>query len=80
MKTLSLKTTSKAMEKIILTIKDDRKKNFLLELLKQFDFIEVQKATEKKQEQYDFFASAGLWKDRDINANQLREQAWKRSL
>ncbi len=68
------------MEKIILTIKDEKRKNFLLELLKQFDFIEVQKATEKKQEQYDFFASAGLWKGRDINANQLRERAWKRSL
>lgn len=80
MKSLSLEITNKVMEKIILTIKDDRKKNFFLELLKQFDFIEVQKATEKKTDQYDFFASAGLWKNRNITANQLREQAWKRSL
>ncbi len=36
------------MEKIILTIKDERRKGFLLELLKQFDFIEVQKTLEKK--------------------------------
>ncbi len=67
------------MEKITLTIKDGRKKNFFLELLKQFDFIEVQKTAEKKTDHYDFFASAGLWKHRDITANQLREQAWKRS-
>jgi hypothetical protein len=67
------------MEKITLTIKDLKKKNFFLELLNQFDFIEVQKAKEEKTDQYDFFASAGLWKDRDIDANQLREQAWKRS-
>jgi hypothetical protein len=67
------------MEKIILTIKDDKKKSFFLELLKQFDFIEVQKAAEKKTDEYDFFASAGLWKNREITANQLREQAWKRS-
>lgn len=80
LKSLSLKSENSVMEKIILTIKDDRKKNFLLELLKQFDFIEVQKTTEKKADQYDFFASAGLWKNRDITANQLREQAWKRSL
>ena len=52
------------MEKFILTIKDDRKKSFLLELLKQFDFIELQKATEKKTDEYDFFASAGLWENR----------------
>ncbi|MBI1767737.1 MAG: hypothetical protein HY015_11040 [Bacteroidetes bacterium] len=67
------------MEKIILTIKDERKKNFFLELLKQLDFIEVQKVSEKKTDSYNFFASAGLWKGRDLNANQLREQAWKRS-
>ncbi len=67
------------MGKIVLTIKDERKKNFFLELLKQFDFIEVQQTTEKKDDDYDFFASAGLWKGREINANQLREQAWKRS-
>jgi hypothetical protein len=67
------------MEKITLTIKDLKKKNFFLELLKQFDFIEVQTTKEKKADHYDFFASAGLWKDRDIDANQLRKQAWKRS-
>ena len=76
---LTLEIINKVMEKIILTIKDDKKKNFLLELLKQFDFIEVQKATEKKTDTYDFFGSAGLWKGRDITVNKLREQAWKRS-
>jgi hypothetical protein len=76
---LSLKYKLRTMEKITLTIKDLKKKNFFLELLNQFDFIEIQKAKEEKNDQYDFFASAGLWKDRDINANQLREQAWKRS-
>jgi hypothetical protein len=68
------------MEKITLTIKDDRKKGFFLELLKQLDFIEVQTVKEEKTKKYDFFASAGLWKGRDINANQLREQAWKRKV
>jgi hypothetical protein len=67
------------MEKITLTIKDLKKKNFFLELLKQFDFIEVQTTKEKNADHYDFFASAGLWKDRDIDANQLRKQAWKRN-
>lgn len=67
------------MEKFILTINDQKKKNFFLELRKEFDFIEVQKASSGKMDDYDFFESAGLWKNRDISANQLREKAWKRN-
>lgn len=67
------------MRKITLTIKDEKKISFLLELLKQFDFIEIQEMGEKKGNNYDLFSSAGLWKNRDINAEQLRSQAWKRN-
>jgi hypothetical protein len=69
------------MEKITFTIKDPTKKSFLLELLKQFDFIEIQRSKKEKAntDPYDFFASAGLWRDREVNAAQLREKAWKRS-
>jgi len=67
------------MKKITLTIKDDKKINFLLELLKQFDFIEIQNSGQKLNDNYDLFASAGLWKDRNINAEQLRNQAWQRN-
>ena len=66
------------MQKITLTIKDDKKVNFLMELLKQFDFIEINKSGQKKDEDYNFFASAGLWKNREINAEKLRRQAWQR--
>lgn len=66
------------MQKITLSIKDDNKVSFLLELLKQFDFIEIHTIRQKKEDSYNFFASAGLWKDRDINAEQLRKQAWQR--
>ncbi len=67
------------MKKITLTIKDDKKINFLMELLKQFDFIEIQSTGQKLNDNYDFFSSAGLWKDRNINAEQLRNQAWQRN-
>ena len=65
------------MERITLTIRDSKRKNFLLELLTQFDFVEVHEDKEKKVSKYDFFSSAGLWKNRDIRADQLRKQAWK---
>ena len=67
------------MEQIIINVKDHSKLPFLMEFLELFKFIEVQQKTSKKSkaDQYNFFESAGIWKDRDVNANQLREQAWK---
>ena len=67
------------MQKITLTVKDDNKTNFLMELLRQFDFIEIQKSRQKQDDNYDFFSSAGLWKNRKMNAEQLRSQAWQRN-
>ena len=72
------KDIEKIMQKFTLTIKDDKKVNFLMELLKQFDFIEIKKTGQIQDEKYDFFASAGMWKNRDIDAEQLRRQAWQR--
>ncbi len=66
------------MEKITLTLKDSKKKNFFMELLRQLDFVEVQKESKKKDDSYNFFASSGLWKSRKIDAVQLKAQAWKR--
>ncbi|WP_343857444.1 hypothetical protein [Fulvivirga kasyanovii] len=70
------------MEKITLTIKDDSKLSFFLKLMKQLDFVEVDKTSIKRKSRdgkYDFFASAGLWKDRDVNAKELQKSAWKRN-
>ena len=70
------------MEKITLTIKDDSKLGLFLKLMKQLDFVEVDTTSIKRKcrdEKYDFFASAGLWKDRDINAKELQKSAWKRN-
>lgn len=65
------------MERITLTVKDEKKMNFLLELLKQFEFVEIQKSDKKRDEKYNFFSSAGLLKDRDIDSVKLRNQAWR---
>ncbi|MEQ9289939.1 MAG: hypothetical protein RIG77_23625 [Cyclobacteriaceae bacterium] len=70
------------MEKLILTVKDNSKLTFLLELLKQLDFIEVQNIALNKKSRnssYNLFDSAGLWKKRDVSAKRLREESWKRT-
>ena len=69
------------MQKITLTIKDNSKLHFFLELLKQFDFVEIQESSTKSKAsaaKYDFFASSGRWKDRYVDARELRGKAWKR--
>lgn len=69
------------MQRITLKVKED-KLSFFMELIKQLDFIEIQKVVKKETKkdagEYNFFDSAGLWKGRDIDAQQLRDQSWKR--
>ncbi len=67
------------MEQLILNIKDRSKLSFLKQLLKQFDFVEIEKIVKtNKSVDYDFFNSAGLWENREVNAAELRKQAWKK--
>ena len=43
------------MEQLILNIKDSRKLSFLMQLIKQLDFVEVEKVKKKKATaKYDF--------------------------
>lgn len=68
------------MKELIIKIKDEQKLAFLLELLSQLDFVEFETKLFKKQKadgSYDFFKSAGLFANRDIDANELRKQAWR---
>lgn len=68
------------MKTITLNIKDEAKYLSFLQFIEQLDFIELEKPEKKKStiEKYDFFASAGLWKGKNIDANELRTKAWNR--
>jgi hypothetical protein len=68
------------MQELTIKIKDERKLTFLLELLSQLDFIEFETKRfkqKKADKSHDFFSSAGLFTGRDIDANELRKQAWR---
>ena len=70
------------MEKLTATVKDDSKLLYLVNFLQQIDFVEVKRHKSVKStsaKKYDFFASAGLWKNREIDAKELREKAWRRN-
>ena len=68
------------MKELVIIIKDDTKVKLLMEILSLMDFIEIKKkentTTEKgkKHSEYDFFQSAGLFKNRQISASHLRKK------
>ena len=66
---------------IILKVRDKNKFYFLIQLLEQLGFVDIdfndlEKRTKGK---HDFFKSAGLLKNWKITAGELREKAWKRN-
>ena len=66
---------------IELVLKNDIKKekiDALLRFLKVWDIdIEVKNTHKAKKNDKDFSLSAGIWKDYDIDAGELRREAWK---
>jgi len=66
------------MEEILIRIKDHDKLESLMNFLLSVDYIEVKKVTQSsKHKSKDFFSTAGLWKNRDIDLKIIRKKAWK---
>ena len=68
------------METLTIKVKNKERLPFLYEMLRYFDFIELQNVSieQPQRKEHDFFMSAGLWKNRDITQELLRRKAWKR--
>lgn len=76
------------MEQITIIVHDERKARSLLDLLRSLDFVSIlddddvavpvtESDTQSSHEE-EFFAAAGIWKDRDISLDSLRTEAWPR--
>ena len=69
----------KFSETIILRVNDRRGLQFLYSLLEKLEFIELAESEKEiVDSSHDFFKSAGLWRDRNINQEIIRNKAWKR--
>ena len=75
------------MEQIVVQIRDKAKAKALSELLAALDFVdsvqtsqtEAAEVDSKTQEdQLDFFSLAGLWQDREVTLDSIRQKAWPR--
>jgi hypothetical protein len=69
------------MTQVVLNINDDSKLSFVIKWLKQFDFIDVTSSSNIKTNDtgHSIFDSAGIWKGREIDSNELRKSAWNRN-
>ncbi|MCK4763052.1 MAG: hypothetical protein KAW12_12725 [Candidatus Aminicenantes bacterium] len=69
------------MSEIVVSIKNEAKGKFLLDFLRQIEFIEIRErigsdisGAEKEGSFSDLY---GIWKDRDISLESIRKKAWK---
>ncbi len=74
-------------ERIMLTLTDPGQLAMVLEALSHFDSVRVERQQTKAVEISNltaaekgrrFLETSGQWKDRDIDANELRQRAWQR--
>jgi len=74
------------MEQITIQISDRRKARALRTFLKSLDYVEkvtvanLQIPAVAQTKKKDFFAMAGIWADRDITIETLRQNAWPRRI
>ncbi len=69
------------MEKIIIKLKNRKRKEELISILNKIDFVEVEEISEaeKNEDNEDNILSLfGLWADRDIDLNEIRTKGWSR--
>ncbi|MCP5103543.1 MAG: hypothetical protein GY950_09200 [bacterium] len=78
------------MERLIVEVNSHKNLEFLLELLRKFDFVNSIKKEkpvrmskknnmpiEWSKKNADIMALAGIWKDKPRNIEEIRERAWK---
>jgi hypothetical protein len=67
------------MEKLVLTLKDNTKKDILLSMLKEFSFVKIEEIESTKNDtpdKKDFRKLYGLWKSKRISLAKIRKTAW----
>lgn len=66
------------MQEILLKIKDESKTDYLMDVLRTFDFVEVENYPLHGDKTENFSSAAGIWEGYDIDTKLIREKAWPR--
>ena len=62
--------------RFILEIENNKEGRALINFLKQLPFVKIRESQKSKKE-HKFEEIFGIWKDRDIAKEKLREKAWR---
>ena len=68
------------MNNILISINDNQKAKVLIDFLRNLSFVKIEELNENKPQKRntDLFSIAGIWADRNLTANELRQSAWIR--
>jgi hypothetical protein len=68
------------MERLIVRVTDKVKAEMLSKVLKSLDFVSsmefIEDGATLSDSDRDFFALAGLWENRDVTTQSIRQEAW----
>ena len=68
------------MAQFLIETHDEKKTKLLLQLLRQLDFVDSIKTNNQpiqaEEDADNFFVMAGIWRERDISIDTIRQQAW----
>ena len=62
--------------KVVLEVENSKEGRALINFLKQLPFVKIQKFSKSKKE-YELKELFGIWKDRNVTKESLREKAWR---
>ena len=67
------------MEKITINVLDSSKRELVISLLKELDFVEIDKVQKERNEGVNELKSIyGIWKNREITKESIRKEAWNK--
>jgi|AntAceMinimDraft_17_1070374.scaffolds.fasta_scaffold372288_1 hypothetical protein len=70
------------MDRLVINIKDKTKEEALINFLRELPFIDIEESTVKNKSRAvssNFRKLFGIWKDRDVSLNEIRDKAWPKS-
>lgn len=72
------------MEQLIVQVADKEKAEMLFKILSALDFVNSVEVMEDKatipDNEQDFFSLAGLWENRNVTTESIRQQAWREDI
>ena len=63
--------------RIVLEVEDNKEGRALMQFLKQLSFVRIEETQKQRRKRLKFEEIFGLWRNRNITKEKLREKAWR---